>query len=360
TGAAGGTLNVGAAGAASSTADVAGALLGGVNGLVKTLAIEAPALFCRTVDFAPSQLAELEPSIATRILAEISDASTTLRDVAYDSTGRRRTVTLADAAESPYTAAVPALTRDDVLVVTGGARGVTAQCLAELTAHWPVGVVILGRTALSEEPEWAAGLTDVAPLKAAIVKQIASTGEKPTPRAVEKIYRDIVGQREVRGTIERLTANGSGVTYLPVDIGDEAALTRALAPYRQRITGVVHGAGVLADKLIVDKAPEDVRRVLDTKLTGLANVLAALQGADLAHLVFFSSVAGFFGNRGQSDYAMANEALNRIAAALKAARPHTRVTSINWGAWDGGMVTPELRRMFEQRGVALVPVPTGT
>jgi 3-oxoacyl-(acyl-carrier-protein) synthase/malonyl CoA-acyl carrier protein transacylase/acyl carrier protein len=343
-----------------SGVDGASALLGGVNGLVKTLAIEAPALFCRTVDVARDLL---EPTAVNRLLAEISDAATGLRDVAYDSVARRRTVTLADeprTTDTTNTTAVSPLTSDDLLVVTGGARGVTAQCLTELTAHWPVGVILLGRTALADEPAWASGLTEQAPLKGAIVKQIASTGEKPTPRAVEKIYREIVGQREVRENIARLTANGSQVTYLPVDIGDRQGLAQALAPYRSKVTGVVHGAGVLADKLIVDKAADDVRRVLDTKLTGLANVLAALDQGRLTQLVFFSSVAGFFGNRGQSDYAMANEALNRVAASLKKANPGIRATSINWGAWDGGMVTAELRKMFEERGVALVPVPTGT
>src|SRR5690606_26181093 len=122
-------------------------------------------------------------------------------------------------------------------------------------------------------------------------------------------------------------------------VTDPDALRAALATYRDRITGLVHGAGVLADQLIVDKRPEDIDRVLGTKLTGLANLLATLDTDRLRHVVLFSSVAGFFGNRGQSDYAMANEALNRIASRLRGARPEARITSINWGAWAGGMVT---------------------
>ena len=90
-------LSARGAGPGSNTADGATALLGGVNGLVKTLAIEAPALFCRTVDFTPGQT---EPNVATRVLAEISDASPALREVAYDGSGRRRTVTLAENAEN--------------------------------------------------------------------------------------------------------------------------------------------------------------------------------------------------------------------------------------------------------------------
>jgi len=357
---------------ASGIAGVEGpsALLGGVNGLLKTLAIEAPALFCRTVDVGP---ALPEQQVGGLLLAELSDASAALRDIAYDVNASgivRRTVTLADQPAPPRAPqpTVPALTRDDLLVVTGGARGVTAECLHAMASNWPCGLLLLGRTALTEEPAWASGL-DGAALKGAIVKHVVAQGHKPTPRGVEKVFRDLTGQREVVANLARLTATGATATYLPVDISDQAGLAAALAPYAGKVTGVIHGAGVLADRLIVDKAPEDVERVLATKLTGLANVLAALRATaeaataggavPLRHLVFFSSVAGFFGNRGQADYAMANEALNRVATSLKTGLPAARVTSVNWGAWDGGMVTAELRAMFEERGVLLVPVPTG-
>ena len=32
---------------------------------------------------------------------------------------------------------------------------------------------------------------------------------------------------------------------------------------------------------------------------------------------------------------------------------------MNWGPWDGGMVTGELRRIFEKNNVALIPAPSG-
>lgn len=122
---------------------------------------------------------------------------------------------------------------------------------------------------------------------------------------------------------------------------------------------MVHGAGLLADRLIVKKRAEDITAVLATKLVGLDNVLTPLSDRRLKHIVLFSSVAGLFGNRGQADYAVANEALNRVASTLKRERRAERVVSINWGAWDGGMVTAELREMFEERGVVLIPPHVG-
>uniref|UniRef100_UPI001302B74D SDR family NAD(P)-dependent oxidoreductase n=1 Tax=Streptomyces glaucescens TaxID=1907 RepID=UPI001302B74D len=330
-------------------------LLGGIGGLVKTLAVEAPELFTRTVDFAP----DLAPTtVGARFLEEIADLSPTPADVAHDASGRRTIVPSAEPAP-PRATAVPELTTGDLLVVTGGARGITADCLHALVSARPAGLLLLGRSRPAPEPEWAAG-QDGPALRGLIARRMAEGGGKPLPREVEARFREITAGREITANLDRLSAAGARVQYLTVDITDAAAVRRELTPYAGRVTGVVHGAGVLADRLIAQKTPEEIRRVLATKLLGLGNVLDALRGvAELRHLVLFSSVAGFFGNRGQSDYAMANEALNRIAVRLKRELPSARVTAMNWGAWDGGMVSDDLREMFASRGVALVPVATG-
>ena len=65
------------------------------------------------------------------------------------------------------------------------------------------------------------------------------------------------------------------------------------------------------------------------------------------------------GNRGQADYAMANEVLNKTALNEAARRQDCRVVAINWGPWDGGMVTSALKREFERNGIGLIPVDRG-
>ena len=75
--------------------------------------------------------------------------------------------------------------------------------------------------------------------------------------------------------------------------------------------------------------------------------------------MFFSSVAARTGNAGQSDYAAANEVLNRIAHYVKQRHPEMCVRSIGWGPWQGGMVSPELQRHFESRGIGLIPIQAG-
>jgi NAD(P)-dependent dehydrogenase (short-subunit alcohol dehydrogenase family) len=126
------------------------------------------------------------------------------------------------------------------------------------------------------------------------------------------------------------------------------------------ITGVIHGAGVLADRLIEKKTAQDFDSVYSTKIKGLETLLGSVDLDKLKHLVLFSSAAGFFGNPGQSDYAVANEVLNKTAYQFKQRYPHCHVITFNWGPWDGGMVTESLKKLFAERGIQIIPIEGGT
>ncbi|MGW5316095.1 beta-ketoacyl synthase N-terminal-like domain-containing protein [Nocardia thailandica] len=337
-------------------ADPVAALLGGLGGLVKTLAAEAPEVFCRAVDIAP---AALPGAVAELLVEELCDVAADTLEVGIDDAGVRRTpvpsryapATDSDVVRAGTDAGPSVLTADDLLVVTGGARGVTATCVLDLARSCAARFLLLGRTARAADPDWAAGIADEA-LKPAAVRALA--GQGVTPREIDRACAAVLANREIAAT---LAALGDRAEYLAVDATDGAALTVALAPWRDRITGVVHGAGVLADSLIPAKTAESIDRVLAPKIAGLAAVLAA--AGEPRHLVLFTSVAGLFGNTGQADYAAANEALTRYAASVHHRHPDRVVTAIDWGAWDGGMVTPALREHFAARGIPLLAPAAG-
>jgi len=125
-----------------------------------------------------------------------------------------------------------------------------------------------------------------------------------------------------------------------VDIASErATLLEALNEIRMLegpIRGIIHGAGVLRDRLIEQKTAEQFADVFDTKVIGLRHLLEAVGPDELKVMVLFSSVTGRYGRTGQVDYAMANEALNKIAQFEARRRPSARVVAINWGPWAGG------------------------
>jgi hypothetical protein len=172
----------------------------------------------------------------------------------------------------------------------------------------------------------------------------------------------VLANREVAKTLATFAALGAPATYLAVDVNDAATLSATLDEVRRTlgpIAGLVHGAGVLADKLVTDKTVDQWRSVYATKVKGLATLLACTKGDPLRLIVMFASVAGRCGNRGQSDYAVANEVLAKVAAREAATRPGCVVKALQWGPWEGGMVTPELARQFQAMGVPLIPLDVG-
>jgi NAD(P)-dependent dehydrogenase (short-subunit alcohol dehydrogenase family) len=253
---------------------------------------------------------------------------------------------------------------DPLFVVSGGGRGITAHCVVKMAERYRCRFLLLGRTLFEgDEPGWARGCDDESALMQRAATHLQAEGEKPTPQVLRSEARSVLACREIRATLEAVRWAGGVAEYFTADITDEAALAAALTPALERLgpaTGLLHGAGVLADKLIERKTEQDFDAVYSAKVKGLENLLACLPPKRLTHVILFSSAAGFYGNPGQSDYALANEALNRIALRLQTRYPAMRALSINWGPWEGGMAgSPEVRRSLEERGIRLIPEADG-
>ncbi|MGL5807743.1 MAG: SDR family NAD(P)-dependent oxidoreductase, partial [Xenococcaceae cyanobacterium] len=212
-----------------------------------------------------------------------------------------------------------------VFVVSGGAKGITARCVVRLAQQYPCRWILLGRSELvSDEPVWAKECFDEAELKKRIMQHFLNEGEKPTPVKVQKVFNKISSSREIDKTLTSLKALGRQVEYLSIDVTDVFSLKTELAAAVDRmgkISGIIHGAGNIADKWIENKTERDFENVYAAKVKGLENLLSCIPASQLDYLVLFSSVAGFFGSAGQSDYALANEILNKSAHLLKRKYP---------------------------------------
>ncbi|MEH1841762.1 MAG: SDR family NAD(P)-dependent oxidoreductase [Nostoc sp.] len=255
------------------------------------------------------------------------------------------------------------LSPSSVFVVSGGAKGITAECTIKLAQQQPGKFILLGRSELLETEPYYAQDCDESALKKCIMENLLSQGEKPTPMNVQKIYNKITSSREIKKTLAAIEKTGAKAEYISVDVTDTQALQEKLANAVQHlgpITGIIHGAGNLADKLIEKKTEQDFEKVYTAKVQGLENLLTCVNPSQLQYLVLFSSVTGFYGNIGQSDYAIANEILNKSGHIFKQQYPSCHVVAINWGAWDSGMVSPELKKAFAERGIEVISVEAGT
>jgi len=252
---------------------------------------------------------------------------------------------------------------NSVFLVSGGAKGVTAHCVIEIAKQYQSKFILLGRSVFDEnEPSWAKGITDEVALKKAAMQALIASGDKPTPVKVTQYVRPVLANREIAQTLNDIKTAGGQAQYVAADVTNSESVSNAVKPIVKsfgEVSGIIHGAGVLADKFIEQKTLSEFNAVYSTKIDGLLSLLACTEQANIKHLVLFSSAAGFYGNPGQSDYSIANDILNKTAYRFKALNPNAQVLSFNWGPWDGGMVTPELKRMFNDRGVYIIPLDAG-
>ena len=333
------------------------AIAGGLFGLSKTINQEWENVFCRSLDLNP----DLDPETSVKhILAEIYDPNLLIQEVGYSSKGRVNLI--ADFAPLPINNPQRNITKNQVFLVSGGAKGITAQCVIKIAQEYQCKFIILGRSSAEPEPVWSENCKNEAELKQRILENFQAQGEKPTPIMVQKKYQVISSQREIQNTLKAIEKAGGKAEYLSVDITDTVLLESKLADVIERfgvITGIIHGAGNLADKRIEKKSIQDFENVYAAKVKGLENLLRCVPASQLQYLVLFSSVVGFYGNVGQSDYAIANEILNKSAHLIKHNYPNCHVMAINWGPWESGMVSPELKKAFAERGIEVIPVETG-
>jgi len=252
---------------------------------------------------------------------------------------------------------------NSVIFASGGAKGITAQCVLKIAEQVPCRFILAGRSPLLDpEPVWAAGTPD-ADLQNSALEFFKQEGQKVTPKELQQAMRAVQSSREIAATLGKLEALGAKALYIHSDVTDADSIRSALQTALKQfgpLTGILHGAGNLADKLIENKSGADFDLVVNTKVLGLRNILEAVQPQTLKFIVLFSSVAGFFGNSGQADYAIANEILNKSAYILRQSLPDCRVIAINWGPWDSGMVSPDLKKVFAQRGIRLIDSQGGT
>ncbi len=322
------------------------AWLGGLAGLARTAALEWPHAAVRAIDCARAGRAP--DVIAAAIADELTEGGPAV-SVGLRGDGTRITLGLEAAPARPGRAQING---SSVIVATGGARGVTAVATQALARAYRPRLLLLGRRPLTAEPDGLAG----APDEASLIRLLA--GRQPgSPAEIAAAARGILAVREMRASLTAIEQAGAAVRYLPADIRDRAALAAALAEVRRSggpVTGVVHGAGLLADSMIGGKTDEQFTSVFSPKVDGLRALLDVTADDPLDLLCAFSSIAAYAGNPGQSDYAMANEVMNQVLAAERAHRPDCVVRSIVWGPWQGGMVTPLIAERFRRRGVPLI------
>lgn len=253
------------------------------------------------------------------------------------------------------------LDQKSVVLVLGGGQGITSELVKHMSATYPCTYILVGRSIDPREVIIDSKEVELMKSREEIRSYLISTGNFTTPPQIEKETSRIFKNNQILRTIHHMEQLGNKVVYHSLDLCDEEGLTQLLHHiYEQygQLDGVIHGAGLLEDKLFKQKTTSSFERVFDTKVKPL-RVLAEQLRSDCQFVVLFSSIASVYGNKGQTDYAAANSVLDDYANTLNK-RLKGKVISINWGPWKGaGMVSSSLENEYERRGISLIPLEEG-
>ncbi|MFI7677413.1 type I polyketide synthase [Actinophytocola sp. NPDC049390] len=268
----------------------------GASGLVRTAfleAAEAPTTIVSLPDLAPSTAAEIDDAVR-RVITEAA-ATTTFSEVRYTEEGQRTTPVLTVLQPPAEEVAGTPLDSSDVLLVTGGAKGITAECALVMALDSGAKLALVGRDAPADDEEISANLA-------------------------------------------RMTAAGVVCQYERADVTDPEQVAAAVARFTEGlgpVTAVMHGAGRNEPSALSNLSEERFHQTLAVKIAGLRAVLDAVDQNRIKLLVTFGSIIGRAGLRGEAHYSTANDWMSELTADFQRAHPNARALAMEWSVWSG-------------------------
>jgi NAD(P)-dependent dehydrogenase (short-subunit alcohol dehydrogenase family)/acyl carrier protein len=343
--------------------DEAGAVapLGGaVTGFTKAYKRERPEALVKAVDFET----ERAPLEVAEVLVEETLRDPGAVEIGYKA-GQRWTVGVE---EQPAVDGKPGMTLDKntVFVVTGAAGSIVSAITADLAAASGGTFYLLDLVPEPDpkNPDLKRFASDKDGLKRELFTRIQARGERATPALVEKELAALERAQAAESAIEAVRAAGGTAHYFSLNLTDAEAVAKVIKQVRERngrIDALLHAAGMERSHFLPDKETREFDLVFDVKADGFFNLLRAIGDMPLGATVAFSSVAGRFGNGGQTDYSAVNDLLCKISSSFRTTRPATRGIAIDWTAWGGiGMATRgSIPKMMEVAGIDMLPPEAG-
>ncbi|HLK52327.1 MAG TPA: type I polyketide synthase, partial [Candidatus Angelobacter sp.] len=284
---------------------------GGAGALARALYLENPAIKVAVVNV-PAE----HPDAARWVVAEAS-GNQGFVEAYYDPAGIRREPRLKLLSPEPDVN-TSALGLDDVMLVTGGGKGIAAECALHLARLSGCRLVLLGRS-------------------------------------------NPASDKELEQNLLRITQAGVRFTYFTADVTDRNAVENTVQKIQSEtgsITAILHGAGINNPKRLQDITSADLNQILATKVTGLRNLLESVPYSSLRLLVTFGSIIARTGLHGEAHYGMANEWMGLQFDRWQKSHAHCRCLNLDWSVWAGigmGQRLGVLDSLIRQ-GIAPLPI----
>jgi acyl transferase domain-containing protein/NAD(P)-dependent dehydrogenase (short-subunit alcohol dehydrogenase family)/acyl carrier protein len=333
-------------------------LAGSLTGLNKALGREFEKATVRALDFAPAMPVE---DIAAIALSELGSNAPRM-EIGYCE-GQRYALALTrmEFEGKPKRR----MTNRTAVLITGGGQGLGAELAKEIARRFKSPLILLGRTPLVKEAATWVRMSDTE-LKEMKMEMWAEMkkdkSRKATPAILEREFSKITKAVDLQRNIEDMARAGSKVLYIPTDLADGSAVTKAVKKATRQHHGiefVIHAAGLEESKLLADKKVENFDRVVRAKMHGAFHLYKAVPKVGGQTWAFFSSIVARFGNMGQADYAAANDFLAKLSAHMTTQGRPAMTFDLTAFA-DVGMATRGGIELFlKSMGVDFMPPKTG-
>lgn len=169
---------------------------------------------------------------------------------------------------------------------------------------------------------------------------------------------------EAAAKLDEIKCSGSDVLYLQADVSKKSDVLNVYTEIKKRygrLDGIIHSAGVLRDSFLLKKSKEDMDCVFSAKVFGTRYLDEIFKDEQLDFFVLFSSIAGVFGNVGQSDYSYANSFMDYFAQQrnldVSNGLRFGKTVSINWPLWkEGKMQVDQKTQEMMKAESGLIPI----
>jgi len=236
---------------------------------------------------------QIEPGKATELILQELPGQELITTVGYDINLTRWIPQSQILQPVDYQPRSHSWSAEDVILVTGGAKGITAECALAIAKFTGAKMALVGRSS------------------------------------------KIAG--EIAQTLERFEKQGLTCKYYACDIADKTAVQGLVTQVNfeiGNITGIIHGAGLNTPKRIEQVTLESANQESAPKLLGAFNLLQALDEQPIKIFAAFSSIIGVTGMPGNSWYAFANESLSLLLNRWQQQHPKSDVISLAYSVWS--------------------------
>ncbi|RRJ66002.1 SDR family NAD(P)-dependent oxidoreductase [Paenibacillus oralis] len=283
--------------------------------------------------------------------------------------GRRKTIQVLPAPIEPDRVAEPLrLGEEDVILVSGGGRGIIFECVKGLAELFRPTIIVTGRTELPRgDEEWLHfSEAEFEQYSAAFFQRMKLEHPQLTPIQIKQELEKLKGAAALYRNLQSVKDVGYRFHYYRCDVSDRDDVRRLAAEIRSKfgkVTGIVNGAGLPSFGKVPKKPEIHSLNVVRVKANGFFHLYREFADEPLRFFASIGSVSGRFGMDGQVDYAGGADIIVRMSFQLFRKRPELKAFVMGWTAWDEvGMATdPQVQKIQkEQRGLEFIGSREGT